>query len=87
MEDFPESLEEFFDAFPEIGVANMLLTDMDHVSMWREEVLFIKQRQQATSDIRENKKVRWMGKILKMNKENVEKPTCLGNIIPACNVL
>lgn len=62
MEDFPPSLDEFFDLYPEIGAANMTLTSMDHVSMWREEVLFLRQRQQATSDYRENQKVRWMGK-------------------------
>ena len=61
MEEFPSSLEELFDANTEIGVANMCVTSMEHVSMWREEVLFLRQRQQATSDYRENRKVRWMG--------------------------
>ena len=61
MEEFPSSLDEFFDLNTEIGVANMLVTAMEHVSMWREEVLFLRQRQQATSDYRENQRVRWMG--------------------------
>ena len=56
------SLEEFFDENPEIGEANIQLTDIPHTKMWREEVLFIRQRMQATSDYRENKKVRWIGK-------------------------
>lgn len=57
----PETLDAFFDGHPELGVANLLLTELEHTSMWRDEVLFIKQRQQATSDYRENKKVRWIG--------------------------
>ena len=61
LDSIPDTLEEFFDANPEIGVANMLLTDMEHTSMWRDEVLFIHQRQQATSDYRENERVRWIG--------------------------
>ena len=56
------SLEDFFDENPEIGEANKQLTDIPHTKMWREEVLFIRQRMQATSDYRENKKVRWIGK-------------------------
>jgi hypothetical protein len=32
--------------------------------MWRDEVLFIRQRQQATSDYRENKNIRWIGALL-----------------------
>lgn len=65
------SLDEFFDNNPEIGQANNDLTQMTHTKMWREEVLFIRQRMQATSDYRENKKVRWIGKFfgsyLKLN--------------------
>ena len=56
------SLDEFFDEHPEIGTSNMQLTSTKHTKMWREEVLFIRQRMQATSDYRENKKVRWIGK-------------------------
>jgi len=59
----PDSLEDFFSAFPTIGVANEQLTDLEHVDMWRDQVLFIKQRQQATSDYRENPKVRWIGNV------------------------
>ena len=45
-------------------MANILLTEMDHTLMWRDNVLFIKQRQQATSDYRENQKVRWIGEFI-----------------------
>ena len=62
VENVPENLEDFFDAFPSIGRANLELTDREHVDMWRDQVLFIRQRQQATSDFRENPKVRWIGK-------------------------
>ena len=62
MEDVPENLEDFFDSFPSIGRANMELTGREHVNMWRDQVLFIRQRQQATSDFRENPKVRWIGR-------------------------
>jgi len=61
VENVPENLEDFFDKFPSIGEANLELTDREHVSMWRDQVLFIRQRQQATSDFRENPKVRWIG--------------------------
>ena len=47
--------------FP-LGEANEALTTTSHTNMWRDQVLFIKQRQQATSDYRENPKVRWIGK-------------------------
>ena len=57
------SLDEFFDENPEICDSNLQLTNVPHTKMWREEVLFIRQRMQATSDYRENKKVRWIGKI------------------------
>ena len=57
----PENLEDFFQRFPSIGEANEALTGQEHVTMWRDQVLFIKQRQQATSDYRENPKVRWLG--------------------------
>lgn len=45
-----------------LGEANEALTTTSHTNMWRDQVLFIKQRQQATSDYRENPKVRWIGK-------------------------
>ena len=59
------SLDEFFDKNPEICQANVELTQIRHTKMWREKVLFIRQRMQATSDYRENNKVRWIGKALK----------------------
>ena len=58
------SLDEFFDENPKIGQENIRLTSTPHTKMWREEVLFIRQRMQATSDYRENRKVRWIGKRL-----------------------
>ena len=66
------NLEDFFDENPEIGEANKQLTDIPHTKMWREEVLFIRQRMQATSDYRENKKVRWIGKFLSGKLINTE---------------
>ena len=66
------NLEDFFDENPEIGEANKQLTDIPHTKMWREEVLFIRQRMQATSDYRENKKVRWIGKYLSAKSINSE---------------
>uniref|UniRef100_A0A0K2VDT6 Protein Nterminal asparagine amidohydrolaselike [Xiphosphorus maculatus] n=1 Tax=Lepeophtheirus salmonis TaxID=72036 RepID=A0A0K2VDT6_LEPSM len=57
----PGSIQEFFNENPEIGESNLALTSREHVDMWRDRVLFIKQRQQATSDIRENDKVQWIG--------------------------
>jgi len=70
VENVPENLEDFFDKFPSIGRANLELTDREHVSMWRDQVLFIRQRQQATSDFRENPKVRWIGSILFTRSNN-----------------
>eukprot|EP00095_Tigriopus_kingsejongensis_P011842 maker-scaffold1129_size60621-snap-gene-0.12 protein:Tk11842 transcript:maker-scaffold1129_size60621-snap-gene-0.12-mRNA-1 annotation:"n-terminal asparagine amidohydrolase" len=61
LESIPDTLDEFFDGTPEIGMANLLLTEIEHTQMWRDEVLFIHQRQQATSDYRENTRVRWIG--------------------------
>lgn len=61
MDYVPDSLEEFFESYPSIGEANEALTTTSHTNMWRDQVLFIKQRQQATSDYRENPKVRWIG--------------------------
>ena len=70
------SLEDFFDENPEIGEANKQLTDIPHTKMWREEVLFIRQRMQATSDYRENKKVRWIGKYLSAKSINTKFILC-----------
>ena len=61
LETVPDSLEAFFQLYPIIGKANKALTSIQHVNMWRDQVLFIKQRQQATSDYRENPNVRWIG--------------------------
>ena len=54
VKDVPDNLEDFFESFPSIGRNNMELTGREHVNMWRDQVLFIRQRQQATSDFREN---------------------------------
>ena len=70
VENVPDNLEDFFDKFPSIGEANLELTDREHVSMWRDQVLFIRQRQQATSDFRENPKVRWIGSIVLIRCNN-----------------
>ena len=64
VEAVPDNLEEFFDAWPPVCESNLELTSQPHVKMWRDEVLFIKQRQQATSDYRENQRVRWLGNYL-----------------------
>ena len=63
VENVPETLEEFFQAYPRIGEANQALTAIPHVNTceFRDQVLFIKQRQQATSDYRENPHVQWIG--------------------------
>ena len=61
LEAIPDTLEDFFELYPTIGKANQTLTSIQHVNMWRDQVLFIKQRQQATSDFRENPNVRWIG--------------------------
>ena len=60
------NLDDFFDENPEIRKANIELTSLSHTKMWREEVLFIRQRMQATSDYRENKKVRWIGEVFSL---------------------
>lgn len=65
VESVPDNLEEFFTTYPTICQNNIALTDMNHVNMWRDHVLFIKQRQQATSDYRENPRVRWIGAYVK----------------------
>ena len=73
MEKFPEDLEEFFSIYPEVtkktmkgnGKApfqicerNLNFTNTPNKPLKREGVLFITQRRQATSDLRENPKVR-----------------------------
>ena len=55
------SLEDFFVENPSICENNIRLTSLPHYRMGRDEVLFIRQRMQATSDYRENSKVRWIG--------------------------
>lgn len=61
IDELPSGLSQFFQDYPSICEANEALTSIEHVNMWRDNVLFIKQRQQATSDYRENPKVRWIG--------------------------
>ena len=69
----PENLEEFFDTYTSICEANENLTQQDHTNMWRDRVLFIRQRCQATSDYRENTKVRWIGKKSNFDKKKSRK--------------
>ena len=38
MTKMPETLEEFFGAFPEIGDSNRQLTNIKHTQMWRDQV-------------------------------------------------
>lgn len=54
-------LEVFFQEHPAVCRANLQLASMPHTRMWRERVLFLRQRMQATSDFRENHRVRWIG--------------------------
>jgi len=61
IEEFPDGLEEFFDNNPEVCENNLELTSTPHIPLQREGVLFITQRRQATSDLRENKKVKILG--------------------------
>ena len=73
MEKFPEDLEELFQNNPEVtGIDiktdniysiqicdnNLDFTATPHTPLKRDGVLFITQRRQATSDLRENPKVR-----------------------------
>ena len=55
------SLDEFFDRHPSLCDNNLRLNRYPHQKMGRDEVLFIRQRMQATSDYRENPKVRYIG--------------------------
>jgi len=61
MEKFPEDLEDFFQTNPEICENNIDFTDTPHTPLKRDGVLFITQRRQATSDLRENPKVKILG--------------------------
>jgi len=60
-EQTPPDLEAFFDENPEICENNLHFTNTPHTPLKREGVLFITQRRQATSDIRENPKVQILG--------------------------
>jgi len=59
--DFPENLQDLFDKNPEICENNLEFTNTPHTPMKREGCLFITQRRQATSDIRENPLVTVLG--------------------------
>jgi len=61
MEKFPEELEDFFDKHPVVCENNLELTSTPHIPLQRDGVLFITQRRQATSDIRENRKIKILG--------------------------
>lgn len=58
---FPENLQDFFDKNPEVCENNLDFTNTPHTPMAREGCLFITQRRQATSDLRENPKVWVLG--------------------------
>jgi len=57
----PDNLEQFFNENPEICENNLDFTNTPHTPLKRDGVLFITQRRQATSDIRENPKVQILG--------------------------
>jgi len=59
--NFPADLDEFFKENPEICENNLYFTNTPHTPLKRDGVLFITQRRQATSDIRENPKVQILG--------------------------
>jgi len=59
--DFPKDLTDFLEKNPEICENNLDFTDTPHTPMKRDGVLFITQRRQATSDLRENPKVTVLG--------------------------
>jgi len=61
MKEFPPGLEEFFCENPEVCRNNLDITSTDHLALPRGGVLFITQRRQATSDMRENNKVKLLG--------------------------
>lgn len=58
---FPEDLADFFARNPEICENNLDFTATPHTPMKREGVLFLTQRRQATSDLRENPNVTVLG--------------------------
>jgi len=57
----PEDLETFFQQNPEICENNLHLTAQTDIPLPRDGVLFLTQRRQATSDIRENSAVQVIG--------------------------
>lgn len=61
LDTVPDNLEQFFSENPEICENNLDFTNTPHTPLKREGVLFITQRRQATSDIRENPKVQILG--------------------------
>jgi len=61
MTEDPESLEDFFDQNPEVCENNDELTSRPHLPLKRDGVLFLTQRRQATSDVRENPSVAILG--------------------------
>jgi len=61
LERLPDNLTDFFDANPEICESNLDFTNTPHTPLKRDGVLFITQRRQATSDLRENPKVQILG--------------------------
>lgn len=61
MDNFPVDLEEFFSTYPEICERNLEFTKTPNKPLKRDGVLFITQRRQATSDLRENPKVKIVG--------------------------
>jgi len=61
IETIPEDLHEFFQTHSDICENNLEFTNTPHIPQKREGVLFITQRRQATSDLRENPKVQILG--------------------------
>jgi len=59
--EVPDTLEQFFQENPEVCENNEHLTDGPLVPLKRDGVLFLTQRRQATSDIRENPAVQILG--------------------------
>ena len=64
--DGRDALDEFFDSNPVLCENNLRLNSIPHRKMGRDQVLFIRQRMQATSDIRENPKVRYIGEFMRL---------------------
>jgi len=61
LDKMPSDLDDFFGDNPEICENNLDFTNTPHTPLKRDGVLFITQRRQATSDIRENPKVQLLG--------------------------